>query len=114
MPCLYCLKLKPPKRFYVGQTPVGRFETRLDEHKYYGGAKWTTRHGVDNVLWKKYVSEAEVKYLEDLECAKIMAQHGINSCRGGLFNIAKDVERIPVWARPVYVERAAQIMAASH
>ena len=113
MKTLYCLKMETPGRWYVGQTPVNRFPVRLDEHRYYGGAKWTTKHGVSCVEWKRAVPDSEADRLEDLECAKIMAKHGINSCRGGLFNIKKDVQSMPSWAGPEYRERRAAISQAS-
>ena len=113
MKTLYCLKMETDNRWYVGQTPVNRFPIRLDEHRYYGGAKWTTKHGVSCVEWKRTVPDSEADRLEDLECAKIMAKHGINSCRGGLFNIKKDVQSMPAWAQPVYLERRAAISQAS-
>ena len=113
MKTLYCLKMKAPGRWYVGQTPIDRFLVRLDEHRYYGGAKWTTKHGVSRVEWKRAVSDSDADRLEDLECAKIMAKYGINSCRGGLFNIKKDVRSMPVWAGPVYLERRGAIALAS-
>ena len=113
MKTLYCLKMKSPRRWYVGQTPVDRFSTRLDEHKYYRGARWTTKHGVDSVVWKRCVSDDEADEMEDEECCKIMCRHGINSCRGGLFNIGADVSRMPTWARAVYKSKASSIAKAS-
>ena len=113
MKTLYCLKMQAARRWYVGQTPIDRFSTRLDEHKYYRGAKWTTKHGVDRVVWTRPVSDDEADQMEDEECCKIMCEHGINSCRGGLFNIAADVARMPRWARAVYKNKASSILAAS-
>ena len=113
MKTLYCLKMRTEHRWYIGQTPIDRFSTRLDEHRYHRGAKWTTKHGVDRVVWTRPVSDDEVDRTEDEECCKIMCEHGINSCRGGLFNIAADVTRMPVWAKEVYKEKAFAILAAS-
>ena len=112
MRTLYCLSCEEG-RFYVGQTPQGRFETRLSEHKFHNGAKWTTRFKPLTVLWTRAVPDNKVEYEEDVECCGIMRKHGINSCRGGLFNIGRDVRTIPFWAQPMYKAAESEIMAAS-
>jgi len=109
---LYCLKCKTNGRFYVGQTPVWRLAQRWDEHVE-GSSRWTKRHGVSGIVWTKVVSERDADYLEDLEVSKIMAKHGWNSCRGGLFNLAADVSEMPGWVQPQYRERKSAIDAAS-
>ena len=65
------------------------------------------------IVWVKVVPKAEVDYLEDVEVSKIMERFGWNSCRGGLFNLAADVERMPGWVQPPYRERKEAIDAAS-
>ena len=112
MNVLYCLRCEGD-RYYVGQTPMGRFETRLDEHINWHGAKWTTLHKPLEVLWKRHVSDTEVAREEDRACCEIMRQFGINSCRGGLFNIGRDVRGLPWWAKPVYKQYEQEILAAS-
>jgi predicted GIY-YIG superfamily endonuclease len=82
MVTIYCLELEN-SRFYVGQTPTCRLHRRYEEHKYYGGAKWTTRHGVRRLLWAVDVLPDDADEVEDLACLKIMLKHGRNSCRGG-------------------------------
>ena len=111
MRTLYCLECEH-HRFYVGETPCGRFDKRLYEHKYKQGAKWTTLHKPIRVLWKRTVADDEVKRLEDEETCRIMMTHGINSVRGGLFNIGTDVKTLPWWARDPYTEHRDAILAA--
>ena len=109
---LYCLRLTGG-RFYVGQTPVGRFARRLHEHIHLGGALWTTRFPPIDVLWTRVVSENFVEEEEDRACCHIMRLRGINSCRGGLFNIARDVAKLPKWAQAVYKNHEQEIMTAT-
>ena len=108
---LYCLKLEGG-RFYVGQTPKGRFATRLREHERYNGAKWTSRFKPKEVLWTRTVDVSDVKHAEDAACCDIMRRHGINSCRGGLFNIGSDVREMPWWAQPIYRQYEKEILRA--
>ena len=110
---LYCLKLAEG-RFYVGQTPVGRFKRRLYEHRFLKGALWTTRFPPIDVVWTRTVSENFIKEEEDRACCHIMRLRGINSCRGGLFNIGRDVRRLPKWAQPVYRRHEREIMEATN
>ena len=112
MRTLYCLECEHG-RFYVGETPYGRFEQRLYEHKYRHGAKWTTAHKPLRVLWKREVDDDEVAKCEDDEVCRIMRRLGINSVRGGLFNIGRDVKTLPWWARDPYRAHTAEIQAAS-
>ena len=112
MRTLYCLQCEHD-RFYIGETPDGRFETRLYEHMYKRGAKWTTRHKPINVMWTKDVADVDVGRLEDEECCAIMRKFGLNSCRGGLFNIGKDVHTLPWWAGALYKEHKVEILSAS-
>ena len=112
MKTLYCLECEE-ERFYVGQTPEGRFETRLYEHKFRNGAKWTSKYKPIRVLWTRTVWEAEVDALEDEECCRIMRARGLNSCRGGMFNIGRDVRDMPHWAQPIYKRYKTEILAAS-
>ena len=112
MRTLYCLECGPG-RFYVGQTPQGRFQARLREHKHSNGAKWTTAHKPTGVLWTRRVGEDEVEAAEDRACCMVMRLHGLNSCRGGLFNIGRDVREMPGWAQPIYKRFETEILAAS-
>ena len=84
MDYLYCLKLKPPKRWYVGITPEWRWKARHEEHTSGRGAQWVRRHGVDGVAWKKLVPSAEARRLEDIAVCDILRKHGINAARGGV------------------------------
>ena len=109
---LYCLKLVGG-RFYVGQTPVGRFKRRLYEHRFLKGALWTSRFPVVDVVWTRTVSENFIQEEEDKACCFIMRLRGINACRGGLFNIARDVRKLPKWVQPVYRVYEHEIMKAT-
>ena len=108
MQTLYCLELVGG-RFYVGQTPFGRFSRRYDEH-FRRGAKWTTRFAPRRVLWTREVPKTDADYLEDRACCEIMREHGLNSCRGGTFNIGRDVRVMPKWAKPMYKAVEEDIM----
>ena len=111
---IYCLELEGG-RYYVGQTPCGRFQKRLDEHKYLGGAKWTTRFKPLRVLWKETVPDEEADEAEEDAVFKIMLKCGRNSVRGGTFNIARDVPRKgPRWLKGVYRENWRRITAVSN
>ena len=112
MRTLYCLVCEHG-RFYVGETPHGRFRTRLYEHKFKHGAKWTTLHKPIRVLWKKNVDDGDVARLEDEACCEIMISHGLNSVRGGLFNIGSDVHTLPWWARDPYTRHRDAILLAT-
>ena len=109
---LYCLRCKTPGRWYVGQTKVWRMKKRLHE-QLEGSARWTKIHGVDRLVWTRRVSPVDVDRLEDWHVANIMAKHGWNSCRGGLFNLASDVDSMPPWVQPIYRERRNEIDAAT-
>ena len=92
MKTLYCLKCKSPRRWYVGQTPIDRFSTRLDEHKYYRGAKWTSKHGVDSVVWTRPVSDDEADEAEDEEAQREL-ERGLRDGHSNLFIYMRDLER---------------------
>jgi predicted GIY-YIG superfamily endonuclease len=112
MTTIYCLELENG-RFYVGQTPTGRLKRRYEEHKYFGGAKWTSRHGVRRLLWAIEVLPSEADEAEDSACLEIMLKHGRNSCRGGKFNIGYDVpSRGPRWLKAPYAGKWQEILAA--
>ena len=111
MRTLYCLKLEKG-RYYVGETPKGRFERRLWEHDH-GGAKWTTRFPVQGVVWTREVADGDIEREEDAANVAIMKRRGKNSCRGGSFNIGRDVYAMPRWAKDVYRNSWAQIEASS-
>ena len=113
MKLLYCLKCKTPDRYYVGTTEVWRWHERHREHTSNQGAKWTQKHGVQKVMWKRVVSDKDAKRLEDLECALLCCKHGINGCRGGLFNMRNDVDGLPNWIVRPYFERAEAILEAT-
>ena len=110
MKTVYCLRLQKG-RFYVGQTPCDRLETRLWEHDQ-GGAKWTTRFPKQELLWSRQVKDSAADEVEDEENCRIMMKHGPNSCRGGTFNIGRDVRRMPVWAGELYRHYWSVISAA--
>ena len=100
-------------RYYVGQTPEGRFARRLEEHKFLGGAKWTTRFKPQRVLWKERVADEDADAAEEQAVCKIMMERGRNSVRGGTFNIGHDVPRRgPRWLKGIYRENWSTI--ASH
>jgi hypothetical protein len=107
MQTIYCLELAGG-RFYVGQTPVGRFPTRYEEH-FRGGSKWTLRFKPVRVMWTRDVPFGDADRIEDAEVLKIMLEHGANSCRGGTFNIARDVSFCPMWAKRGYRDNWVQI-----
>ena len=110
MKTLYCLQLQKNK-FYVGQTPKGRFKRRLWEH-HHGGAKWTTRFPPLHVLWTRVVSDLSVDLAEDEACIHVMLRHGPNSCRGGSFNICRNVsDRGPRWMNDLYKHYWKSIVA---
>ena len=110
---LYCLKCKTPGRYYVGTTELWRWALRHEEHVSGNGAKWTQRHGVERVMWKRIVPSKDARRLEDEECAALCARFGINGCRGGLFNLRSDVPDLPQWIVRPYLDRADEIRAAS-
>lgn len=112
---LYCLKCKTPGRYYIGTTADWRWGDRLLEHKSGLGALWTRIHGFGKVMWIRTVRDKDAKRLEDEACAIMCARHGINSCRGGLFNIRSDVpvHEMPRWIVRPYFERRVEILAAS-
>ena len=113
MDVLYCLKLKPAKRWYVGITPDWRWEIRHEEHTSGKGAQWVRRHGVDKVAWKKLVPSNDARRLEDIEVCNILRVHGINAARGGLFNLRADCNGMPSWIVRPYLDHASEILAAS-
>ena len=45
---LYILKMKSPKKYYVGTT-TRHFLTRLGEHRNHMYCKWTRKHGLGHV-----------------------------------------------------------------
>ena len=104
---IYCLELVGG-RYYIGQTPLGRFDCRYKEH-FLGGAKWTTRFKPVKVLWTKAVSCSEADEAEDSAVLEVMLEHGPNSCRGGSFNIGKDITKCPWWAKSHYRDNWGQI-----
>ena len=111
---IYCLELEGG-RYYVGQTPCGRFQKRFEEHLYLGGAKWTTRFKPLRVLWKENVPDEAADEAEEMAVYKIMLKCGRNSVRGGTFNIARDVHaRGPRWLKGIYKENWQKITAVSH
>jgi len=93
----------------VGYTPKWRFKTRMKEHFSGDGSRWCKRHGVESLVWTKdYSSESFCRVQEDVECSKILQEPGWNSCRGGLFNLAKDVSEMPSWiVRPYFEHKNA-------
>ena len=107
------MKCKTPDRYYVGTTEVWRWHERHREHTSNQGAKWTQKHGVEKVMWKRVVSDKDAKRLEDKEGALLCCQYGINGCRGGLFNMRNDVDGLPNWIVRPYFERAEVILAAT-
>lgn len=108
---IYCLQCAGG-RYYVGQTPKGRMQRRFEEHKYNGGAKWTSRFEPKRILWKFDVTGAEADHAEEEAVFQIMLRCGRNSVRGGTFNIGHDVPlRGPVWLKSPYLERWAEITA---
>ena len=110
---LYCLKCCPG-RWYVGYTPQWRWPERREEHFSGAGSQWCRRHGVEAVVWTKLVvAEKEARRLEDVECAEILAQHGWNACRGGLFNLRADVTSCPPWIVRAYLNRKSEIDRAT-
>ena len=46
---LYILKMKSPKKYYVGTT-TRHFLTRLGEHRNHMYCKWTRKHGLGRVV----------------------------------------------------------------
>ena len=111
---IYCLELEGG-RFYVGQTPCGRFAKRYEEHMYLGGAKWTTRFKPVRVLWKKRVLDENADDAEEEAVYNIMLKSGRNSVRGGTFNIGSDVPRCgPRWLKGIYKRNWQRIAAVSH
>ena len=107
MRTIYCLRLAGG-RFYVGQTPEGRFKIRYEEN-FHGGSRWTLRFKPIEVLWTRSVSFVDADRVEDEAVLQIMLQNGPNSCRGGSFNIAKDVAMCPLWAKKDYRDNWGQI-----
>ena len=113
MDYLYCLKLKPENRWYVGITPEWRWEARHEEHASGNGAQWVRRHGYEKVVWKKLVPSNEARKLEDIEVCNILRKHGLNAARGGLFNLRNDCTEMPSWIVRPYFEHASEIMDAT-
>jgi len=75
---------------------------------------WCRRHGVESVVWTKLIEkEPEARRQEDIECAAILAKHGWNACRGGLFNLRADVNCCPPWIVMAYLRRRSEIDQAT-
>ena len=86
----------------------------MREHFSGDGSMWCKRHGVESLVWSKdFVSESFCRQQEDVECANILRKHGWNACRGGLFNLAKDVCVMPSWIVRPYFEHKNEIDEAS-
>ena len=97
-------------RYYVGYTPTSRFEARMKEHFSGRGSKWCKRHSPKRIVLVKQVAEEhEARHQEDIECAEILSKLGWNACRGGLFNLASDVDAMPSWIVRPYFERKVEI-----
>jgi predicted GIY-YIG superfamily endonuclease len=109
---IYCLECADG-RYYVGQTPRGRLARRFEEHLYYGGAKWTTRFAPIKIVWKFHVRCELADEAEENAVFEIMLKRGRNSCRGGTFNVGRDVGiRGPRWLKGPYLEHWDAITAA--
>ena len=107
---LYCLELLGKNRYYVGYTPAYRFKARMKEHFSGDGSQWCKRHSPKRIVWVKQVAkENEARRQEDVECAEILSNFGWNACRGGLFNLAADVDAMPSWIVRPYFERKVEI-----
>ena len=91
---VYQLKLVGGKH-YFGTTPTWRKQTRLDEHRGGGGAKWTTLFPPveDNPVvqtWRfGYGQKKEAYAFENEKCEEFLNMFGIDSTRGGLQNYGK-------------------------
>jgi len=83
---VYALKLKTPDHYYVGSTPVHRFEERMREHAVDFGCKWTQRHGVDSLVGKFKCLECMSNDLEQEVTAMFVRKYGLRGVRGGDIN----------------------------
>ena len=85
--CVYiCLCEK--KHLYVGQTKLWRLQKRWDEHVEGGTTKWTNKYRVVEKLASfECQDRAHATILENAICEQLMRKFGLDSCRGGKWNM---------------------------
>lgn len=99
MYCVYILFLKN-HRFYVGQTRRWRLQTRWEEHidPSFVAAKWTTKYPP---ICKGPTFECktlpEARALEQKIVLLMLKQFGLDSVRGGKFNMTAEGPRTHWW-----------------
>ena len=87
---VYVLHLKN-RKYYVGITPTWKLEDRWEDHHCRDknrGARWTNRwQPIEKIKVYKDISYDEAVILEQDTVKKIMRIAGLDSCRGGKWNM---------------------------
>lgn len=99
---VYVLLLEK-KRLYVGMTKMWRLQTRMEEHgdKKCWSTKWTGKYKVVSKL-KVFqpMTFLQAKQFENQVCEALLQKYGLDSCRGGKWNMASEGASDKWWVPP--------------
>ena len=109
MQLVYVLLLEQG-RFYVGQTPKGRLQQRILEHRLYNGSKWCNRFKYVRLLSARQVPDLDANRIEDEVTIELLKKHGLNRVRGGNFVISRDVDALPAWVPQTFRNAEREIL----
>ena len=97
---LYILKMKTPKKYYVGTT-TRHFLTRLGEHRNHMYCKWTRKHGLGRVVTKFSIDPKRCHAIENDVWMHLARQYGPHNVRGGDVTICeKHTDIVPDYLLP--------------
>ena len=100
MYCVYILLLEH-RRLYVGETKLWRLLARWNEHMDPNtpAAKWTTKYKpLQKLCTFQFNTRTESKLFENKLVEHLMKQFGLDSVRGGKYNMVTENETW--WVKP--------------